>query len=303
MERRRATAGRVGSALTLVDSLPSAASAHEAFYSQMPLRRRGAAPADGEASASSRELPESRECIQAAAEAERQRIEHALHDGAQQRLTAVRISLTLAAERVEALDSEVAEDLRGLGIQIEEAIEEIRSLARGIYPQPLSQGGLVEALRAVVARSPLPTTLRHSGVRRYAPEIEAAVYFVCVEALQNVAKHARNASAVVVELSDDGRLRLEVRDDGDGFDLASMALGVGLPSIRDRVASVGGNVTIESTPSRGTRNLASISGAKATPSRPRSCDGHTAASASTQAARETAPPSPSRVRLMFTRSG
>ena len=265
MERRRATAGRAGSALILIDSLPLATSTLEPFHSQMPFRRRGATPADREASVSSREMHASRECIEAAAEAERQRIEHALHDGAQQRLTAVRISLTLAAERVEALDSEAAEDLHGLGIQIDEAIEEIRSLARGIYPQPLSQGGLVEALRAVVARSPLPTTLRHSGVRRYSPEIEAAVYFVCVEALQNVAKHARNASAVVVELSDDGRLRLEVRDDGAGFDLASTALGVGLASIRDRVATVGGNVTIESTPSRGTRILASISGAKATP--------------------------------------
>jgi signal transduction histidine kinase len=204
-----------------------------------------------------REVHKSRARIQAAADDERRRIERDLHDGAQQRLVALRIKLELAAERANG-DGAGAALLRGLGGDVEEALEEVRSLARGIYPAPLADRGLVEGLRAAAFRNPLPTTVLAAGVRRYSREIESAAYFCCLEALQNAAKHADGATATVVEISDNGALRLEVRDDGAGFDPEHIPAGVGFTSMRDRVAAVGGDLAISSSPGRGTRVAASI---------------------------------------------
>jgi signal transduction histidine kinase len=201
-----------------------------------------------------RELRGSRARIQAAADHERRRIEHDLHDGAQQRLVTLRIKLELAAEQAgERGDAPGAERLRALGGEIDEALDEVRSLARGIYPAPLAARGLVEALRAAALRTSLPTSVLAAGIGRYPREIETAAYFCCLEAVQNAAKHASGASAAVIELSDNGSLTLEVRDDGAGFDMASVNGGVGLTSMRDRLATVGGRLTIESGPGRGTR--------------------------------------------------
>jgi signal transduction histidine kinase len=111
----------------------------------------------------------------------------------------------------------------------------------------------VEALRAAALRTSLPTSVLAAGIGRYPREIETAAYFCCLEAVQNAAKHASGASAAVIELSDNGSLTLEVRDDGAGFDMASVNGGVGLTSMRDRLATVGGRLTIESGPGRGTR--------------------------------------------------
>jgi signal transduction histidine kinase len=204
-----------------------------------------------------REVRESRARIQSSADDERRRIEHDLHDGAQQRLVALRIKLELAAERA-GDDSGAAERLRGLGTEVEDALDEVRSLARGIYPAPLADRGLVEALRSAALRSVLPTTVLAAGVRRYPRDIESAAYFCCLEAMQNAAKHAHEAAALVVELSDDGDLRFEVRDDGAGFDPLTVTGGVGFTSMRDRVAAVGGEVTIHSRPGHGTRVSARI---------------------------------------------
>jgi signal transduction histidine kinase len=204
-----------------------------------------------------REVRESRARIQSSADDERRRIEHDLHDGAQQRLVALRIKLELAAERAD-VNGGPADLLRGLGNDVEDALDEVRSLARGIYPAPLADRGLVEALRSAGLRSALPTTVLAAGVRRYPREIESAAYFCCLEALQNAAKHARGATAVVVDLSDNGELRFEVRDDGEGFDPPAVTTGVGLTSMRDRVAAVGGDVTIHSRPGHGTRVSARI---------------------------------------------
>jgi signal transduction histidine kinase len=205
-----------------------------------------------------REVRQSRARIQSSADDERRRIEHDLHDGAQQRLVALRIKLELAAERAGETSAAGADLLRALGTDVEDALDEVRLLARGIYPAPLADRGLVDALRSAALRSALPTTVLAAGVRRYPSEIESAAYFCCLEALQNAAKHARDAAAVVVDLSDDGALRFEVRDDGAGFDPQTVTGGVGFTSMRDRVAAVGGEVTIESRPGHGTRVRASI---------------------------------------------
>ena len=148
--------------------------------------------------------------------------------------------------------------LRALGSDVEDALDEVRSLARGIYPAALADRGLVEALRAAALRSVLPTTVLAAGVGRYPREIESAAYFCCLEAMQNAAKHAQDATAVVVDLSDDGDLRFEVRDDGAGFDPLAVTGGVGFTSMRDRVAAAGGEVAIQSRPGHGTRVTATI---------------------------------------------
>jgi signal transduction histidine kinase len=205
-----------------------------------------------------REVRESRARIQSSADDERRRIEHDLHDGAQQHLVALRIKLELAAERADQMNGTTAEMLRGLGVEVENTLDEVRALARGIYPAPLADRGLVEALRAAALRSRLPTTVLPDGIRRYAREIESAAYFCCLEALQNASKHAGDATAVIVHLSDDGQLRFEVRDDGQGFDPDTVTTGIGLTSMRDRVAAVGGEVTIWSRPGHGTRVSARI---------------------------------------------
>jgi signal transduction histidine kinase len=211
----------------------------------------------GQAAALLNEVFESRARIQTAADEERRRIEHDLHDGAQQRLVTLRIKLELAAEQY-AADDRNAELLRRLGAEIEEALDEVRSLARGIYPAPLAARGLVEALRAAALRSALPTTVLAAGVGRYPREIETAAYFCCLEAMQNAAKHAAGATATVVDLSYNGSLRLEIRDDGVGFEVARVNGGVGLMSMRDRLAAVGGRIAIVTSPGQGTRVVVTI---------------------------------------------
>jgi signal transduction histidine kinase len=205
-----------------------------------------------------REVRESRLRIQSSADEERRRIEHDLHDGAQQRLVALRIKLELAAERMGDPAGADALLLRGLGTEVEEALDDVRSLARGIYPAALADRGLVEALRSAAFQSPLPATVLAAGVRRYPREIETAAYFCCLEALQNAAKHARDATAVVIDLSDDGSLRFEVSDDGAGFDERQTRPGMGLTTMRDRLGAVGGEVSVRSRPGHGTRVTASI---------------------------------------------
>jgi signal transduction histidine kinase len=203
------------------------------------------------------ELRESRARIQAAADAERRRIEQNLHDGAQQRLIAIRIHLALAAERVAELDDTAAELLRTLGTDVEDAIDDIRSLAHGVYPFALD-GGLVDALRNVAGRSPVPITVRAAGVHRYPREIEEAAYFCSLEAIQNATKHAFDATAVSINLSHASTLDVEIRDNGAGFDSGSVVTGRGLLTMRDRLDAVGGHLTIQSQPGQGTRILASI---------------------------------------------
>jgi signal transduction histidine kinase len=211
-----------------------------------------------QASALLREVNDTQERIRAAADDERRRIERDLHDGAQQRLVALAINLGIAAESAGDDGEHAAAVLRRLATEVERTLQELRSLTHGVPSAPLADGGLVDGLQAAALGSPLPTTVLGAGVKRYTPEIEAAAYFCCLEAMQNAAKHAGRATALVIELSDRGTLRLEVRDDGAGFDIDHVVDGLGLVNMRDRLTAVGGELVIVSSPGHGTRVVGTI---------------------------------------------
>ncbi len=204
------------------------------------------------------ELRESRARILAAADDERRRIERDLHDGGQQRLVALRIRLELAEEMLSEDPARARSMVHRLGGEIDATLDELRSLAAGVYPSLLSARGLYDALRTAALQSPLPTTVDVDGSDRYSDEIETAAYFCCIEALQNVAKHAPDASSVAISLSRNGDLRFEVRDDGPGFVVADVEPGDGLMNMRDRMAAVGGDLDIRSSPEAGTTVVGTI---------------------------------------------
>jgi signal transduction histidine kinase len=198
-----------------------------------------------------REVRESRARILATADEERRRIERDLHDGAQQRLVALRIKLELTEELVRQDPGAGLEKLHALGAEVDNTLDEIRSLARGVYPALLADQGLAEALRAAALRAPMQARVEPNGIGRYPQEVESAVYFCCLEALQNASKHARGASLITISLIEDEALRFEVRDDGAGFDAATQRPGAGVTNMRDRLAAIGGDLTIASAPGRG----------------------------------------------------
>jgi signal transduction histidine kinase len=200
-----------------------------------------------------REVQDSRARIVASADAERRRIERDLHDGAQQRLVALRIKLELADELLSEDLGRGRELLHEIGDETVEALENVRSLAHGVYPAVLTDRGLRDALRDAAVRSPIPVRVDVGGIGRYPPEIESAVYFCCMEAMQNAVKHAAGASLIAIALSDDGRLRFEVSDNGAGFDAAAAPPGAGLANMRDRLEAVGGALTFRSQIGKGTR--------------------------------------------------
>jgi signal transduction histidine kinase len=204
------------------------------------------------------ELQESRARIQAAADSERQRIERDLHDGAQQRLVALRIKLGLAGDIMREDPARGAAMVAELGDEAEAALDEVRSLAQGVYPSLLADEGLAVALQALGRRSAPVARVATDGVGRFPPEIESAVYFCCLEALQNVAKHAPNARSVSISLHVDNALLFEVRDDGGGFARESVRPGFGFTSMHDRIAAVGGRLTIHSEPGGGTTVAGSV---------------------------------------------
>ena len=205
-----------------------------------------------EAEATMGELQRSRARIAAGAAEERRRIERDLHDGAQQRLVALRIELELAEDIVRQDPERGAARLRELEAEVDEALEELRALAHGVYPPVLADAGLAEALRSVAMRSAMRVDLVSHDGARYSTEVEGAVYFCVLEALQNAQKHATGARRVVVTL-DGGpgeELRFSVRDDGAGA--ATIDEGAGITNMRDRLAAIGGGVDIASKPGVGT---------------------------------------------------
>jgi signal transduction histidine kinase len=206
------------------------------------------------------DLRASRQRLVVAQDEERRRLERNLHDGAQQQLVALKVRLGLArtlAEREGA--AKVAEVLRELAAETDEALNTLRDLARGIYPPLLAAEGLGPALRSQAEKAPVPTELAlEDGVGRYPQEVEATVYFCCLEALQNVAKYA-SAGKVDIRLTEQGgAVAFEVCDDGAGFDVAATPPGAGLQNMADRLDAVGGRLAVDSAPGRGTRVTGSI---------------------------------------------
>ncbi len=188
----------------------------------------------------------------AAQDDERRRLERNIHDGAQQQLVALTVKLRLADTLIERDPSRARELLDQLRSDTSDALEDLRDLARGIYPPLLADKGLLSALEAQARKASLPVEVHALGVDRYPQEIEAAAYFSCLEALQNVAKYAE-ASRAVVTLSDGGRrLRFEVADDGLGFDPSEVGYGTGLQGIADRLGALAGSLTVTSSVGNGT---------------------------------------------------
>jgi signal transduction histidine kinase len=205
------------------------------------------------------ELRISRERLVDAHDAERRRLERDIHDGAQQHLVALAVNLRLAGtvaprspERADALLAQQEEAAA-------DAVAELVRLARGIYPPRLEAAGIAEALRAAVADAAVE--LHADGLGRYPAPIEATAYFCCLEAIQNAAKHARASSVRVTLSGSEQALELTVEDDGCGFDAGIVRVGAGLTNLRERVESVGGVLTVSSTPGIGTRVHAELPGA------------------------------------------
>jgi signal transduction histidine kinase len=198
------------------------------------------------------ELQQARVRALDAIDLERQRLQRDLHDSAQQRLVSVRIHLSLLAERSDG--SAVRESLDQLGGEIDAALEDIRTVTLEGAPLLLFQAGVPGALRSIAAHAPLPVVVEARTFGRYETPVERGVYFCCLEALQNVVKHAGPTASARIRLeAKRGRITFTVEDSGVGFDPAHVRPGDGLLNLRDRVAVMGGRLTIDSQPGLGTR--------------------------------------------------
>jgi signal transduction histidine kinase len=193
------------------------------------------------------ELRASRQRLVAAQDDERRKLERNLHDGAQQQLVALAVQLKLAEQMAGTNTDKERELLARLGSQANAALEDLRDLARGIYPPLLADKGLAAALETQARRAAVPTTVTVDGLGRYAQQIESAVYFCTLEALNNVAKYAEATSAVVRLSQSNGHLEFEVTDDGRGFDADAASYGTGLQGMADRLDAIGGKLRVEST--------------------------------------------------------
>ncbi len=204
------------------------------------------------------ELRASRQRLVAAQDDERRRLERNLHDGAQQNLVALKVKLGLA----EMLFEKDPEKARTLLVELkndaDEALETLRDLARGIYPPLLANKGLSAALESQARKATVPVTVEAVGIGRYPQEIEAAVYFCVLEALQNVQKYAGATNAWVRVEAPNGRLEFAVADDGSGFDTATIAKGAGLQNMVDRMEALGGSLEVEAHLGEGTRVLGAL---------------------------------------------
>jgi signal transduction histidine kinase len=198
------------------------------------------------------ELRASRQRIVAAQDSERRRLERNIHDGAQQQLVALAVKVRLARSLAAKDPARASHILDQVESEVTHALEDLRDLARGIYPPLLADQGLVAALQAQARRASLPVTVQANGLGRYLQEAEAAVYFCVLEALQNVAKYAGASTATVrlTETPDD--LNFEVSDDGVGFDSSKLSYGTGLQGMADRLSALGGELEVRSSPGAGT---------------------------------------------------
>jgi signal transduction histidine kinase len=198
------------------------------------------------------DLRTSRQRLVAARDTERRKLERNIHDGAQQRLVALAVLYNMAAGLAKPLGPEQQAAIADLGVQSQGALETLRDLARGIYPAVLSDQGIVAAIQGQARKAPLPVDVVAHDLGRYDQGVEAAVYFCCLEALQNVAKYAQASSAVVQLAEMDGAVRFSVSDDGVGFDRDAVELGSGTRNMQDRLAAIGGRLEVVSESGRGT---------------------------------------------------
>lgn len=203
-------------------------------------------------------LRSSRARMVESAERERLRLERDLHDGAQQRLMTIRIKLALASESAEGKELKV--HLDELDADAAAAVEELRELAHGIYPPVLRERGIADALKAFAqAVVSNPVRIVDRGVGRAPAGIEVAVYYCALEAIQNAVKHSGPGSSITVTIArPNGQIDFEIADNGVGFDPAVHVDGMGLVSMRDRVAAVGGELTLDSSPGQGTTVAGSV---------------------------------------------
>jgi signal transduction histidine kinase len=199
------------------------------------------------------DLRASRQRLVTAQDEARRRLERNLHDGAQQDLVSLVIKAGLAAEHSAGLP-EACQALHELRRDATAALENLRDLARGVYPPRLADLGLAAALGAQAGRSALPVTVDAAVLGRFPEETEAAVYFCCIEALANIAKYAAATRAVITLRAVAGALTFNVTDDGAGFDAARTPLGAGLRNMSDRLSALGGRHEVTSAPGAGTTN-------------------------------------------------
>ncbi len=198
------------------------------------------------------ELRASRQRLVKAQDEGRRTIERNIHDGAQQQLVALAVKLRLADAMVDK-DQAKAHDLLGqIQHETNRALQDLRDLARGIYPPLLADKGLAAAVEAQARKSSIPIVVEADGVGRFPQEIEAAVYFCVLEGLQNALKHADPTQATVRLAATNGQLTFEIADDGRGFDPAAGAYGTGLQGMADRMDAIGGTLEVRSAPGEGT---------------------------------------------------
>lgn len=200
------------------------------------------------------ELKASRQRIVTAQDQERRRLERDIHDGVQQRLLALALRLRTEAEATEP-ELEVGGILKDAADEARDILTEVRRLARGIHPAIVTEGGLVAALESLSERSPIPTEVRSPDIGRLPEPVDVTIYYLVAEALANVTKHAQASEATVTVERVNGRIRVEVTDDGIGGAVAS---GPGLTGLADRVAALAGQLEVESPPGGGTRLRAEI---------------------------------------------
>jgi signal transduction histidine kinase len=182
----------------------------------------------------------------------RRRLERNIHDGAQQQLVALAMKLNLAQSAATKAPEKLPPMLEQLKGDAQDALDNLRDLARGIYPPLLADQGLVAALTSQARKSAVPVTLDAEGLGRFSRDAETAVYFCALEALQNIAKYANATGAIVRLATDDGRVTFAVEDDGVGFDPDASGHGTGLQGMADRIAAIGGALQVRSAPGRGT---------------------------------------------------
>jgi signal transduction histidine kinase len=197
------------------------------------------------------DLRASRQRLVAAQDEARRRLERNIHDGAQQDLVALAIKLRLAGMTVEDL-AEAKQVFGELQTDAAGALENLRDLARGIYPPLLADLGLAAALGAQAGKSALPVAVEADGIGRFGQDAEAAVYFCCLEALQNTTKYAKASTARIAVQSQSATLRFSVSDDGGGYDARHTPMGSGLRNMADRLAALGGRLEVRSAPGQGT---------------------------------------------------